>query len=279
MPDPLKVIDFLPHLEKVARNAGDLALGFFNPGERTSADISYKNGGSPVTEADLLVDRFLIQELRRLRPEAAWLSEESTDSDARLANQELIVVDPIDGTTAFARGDARWAISIAYVLAGQPIAGVIHAPALGETFTAASGQGAFVNGRRLMASRRNTLANAAIVAPRSMHAALQSMTHNFILAPRAPSLALRLADVAAGRHDLVIASSNSRDWDIAAADIILREAGYFLSELDQAPLVYNRSQVTRGMLIAAPAPLFNESRALALALSQGDPAYDADARR
>ena len=154
MPDPLKVIDFLPHLEKVARNAGDLALGFFNPGERTSADISYKNGGSPVTEADLLVDRFLIQELRRLRPEAAWLSEESTDSDARLANQELIVVDPIDGTTAFARGDARWAISIAYVLAGQPIAGVIHAPALGETFTAAVGQGAFVNGRRLMASRR-----------------------------------------------------------------------------------------------------------------------------
>ncbi|MFM6158001.1 MAG: inositol monophosphatase family protein, partial [Sphaerospermopsis kisseleviana] len=81
--------------------------------------MNYENvtGEPPFTEADLLVDRFLIQEMRRLRPEAAWLSEESTDSDARLANQELIVVDPIDGTTAFARGDARWAISIAYVLA------------------------------------------------------------------------------------------------------------------------------------------------------------------
>ena len=274
--DPLDVVNFLPHLEKAARSAGDIALGFFNPGERTSAVVSYKHGGSPVTEADLLVDRFLFQEMRRLTPEAAWLSEESTDSDARLANHQLIIVDPIDGTTAFARGDPRWAISIAYIVAGQPLAGVIHAPALDETFTAVAGQGAFLNGRQLVVTRRNTLAGAAIVAPRLMHSALQRTAYNFVLAPRAPSLALRLADVAAGRHDLVIAAPNSRDWDIAAADIILREAGSFLSELDEAPLVYNRSRVTRGTLIAAPAPLFNETRALVIAASKGDPTYDAD---
>ena len=272
--DPLDVPDILPRLERAARSAGDIALGFFNLGERTSAEVTYKNGGSPVTEADLLIDRFLIQEMQRLKPEAAWLSEESADSDARLTNDQLIIVDPIDGTTGFARGDSRWAISIAYVVAGQPLAGVIHAPALDETFTAAAGQGAFLNGHQLVASRRNTLAGAAIVAPKSMQPALQKTAHNFVLAPRAPSLALRLADVAAGRHDMVIAAPNSRDWDIAAADIILREAGAYLSELDEAPLVYNRPLVTRGMLIAATLPLLNETRALALATLEGDLSYD-----
>ena len=97
--DPLDVPDILPRLERAARSAGDIALGFFNLGERTSAEVTYKNGGSPVTEADLLIDRFLIQEMQRLKPEAAWLSEESADSDARLTNDQLIIVDPIDGTT------------------------------------------------------------------------------------------------------------------------------------------------------------------------------------
>jgi myo-inositol-1(or 4)-monophosphatase len=73
---------------------------------------------------------------------------------------------------------------------------------------------------------------------------------------------------------MVIAAPNSRDWDIAAADIILREAGAYLSELDEAPLVYNRPLVTRGMLIAATLPLLNETRALALATLEGDLPYD-----
>lgn len=260
---------FLSRLEAVTRAAGDVAMSYFRPGERTSATISYKGGGSPVTEADLAVDRFLYEEMRRLTPQAGWLSEETADTEARLARDQIIVVDPIDGTHAFSRGDPRWAVSIALVEGGRPTAGVIHAPALGETFTGAFGLGAYVNGKRLAPAPRASLTGAVIVAPRALHAEFARLPQNFVLAPRTPSLALRLVDVATGRHDLVVASPNSRDWDIAAADIILQETGATLGETEGAPLIYNRRSLARDMLIAAPTSLYDETFALVRAVVDG----------
>lgn len=260
---------FLPRLEAVTRKAGDIAMAYFRPGQRTSAAVSYKGGGSPVTEADFAVDRFLFEEMRRLIPEAGWLSEETADTEARLSRDQLIVVDPIDGTKAFSNGDARWAVSIALVERGRPTVGVIHAPALGETFTGAAGLGAFLNGARLSAPQRTELDGAAIIAPRFLHAGIARTPHRLVLAPRTPSLALRLVDIATGRHDLVIAAPDARDWDIAAADLILEEAGAALIEPDGAPLAYNRRTLSRGMLIAASKPLLGETLALARAVSEG----------
>jgi myo-inositol-1(or 4)-monophosphatase len=265
----IEMAAFLPRLEAVAREAGDLALKSFRPGERTSAVISYKTGGSPVTEADVAVDRFLFERLRELAPEAGWLSEETADSPERLDRPRVIVVDPIDGTHAFLRGDSRWAVSIALVENGRPIAGVVHAPALQATFIAAAGRGAFLNGAAIEASKRKGLEGAHIVAPRAVADYLSTLDYNFELQPRTPSLALRLADVAAGRHDVAIASPNSRDWDIAAADVILTEAGGILSELDGRQLSYNRPELRRDMLVAAPHELFLGSLALARAASKG----------
>jgi myo-inositol-1(or 4)-monophosphatase len=247
---------FLPRLERLARAAGDIALRYFRPGEQTRAAVSYKHGGSPVTEADLEVDRFLFERAEELAPGAGWLSEETADNEDRLSRARLLVVDPIDGTKAFTRGDLRWAVSIALVEGGRPVAGVIHAPALQQTFTAVAGGGAFLNGDPIAASRREALNGAHVVAPNSMTAYFAAAPQGFELAPRAPSLALRLADIAAGRHDLAITSPNSRDWDIAAADVILSEAGGVLGELAGAPLVYNRPDSRRDTLVAAPRALF-----------------------
>lgn len=260
---------FLPKLESVTRKAGDIAMAYFRPGQRTSAAVSYKGGGSPVTEADFAVDRFLFEEMARIAPDAAWLSEESVDTAERLARDALVVVDPIDGTQAFSRGDTRWSVSIALVVGGRPVAGVIHAPALGETYVGALGLGAFLNGSPLVAPQRAQIAGAALVAPRAMQDRLATLPQGFVMAPRTPSLALRLADIASGRHDIVVAAPNARDWDIAAADVLLAEAGAMLSEPEGVALTYNRPSLAREMLIAAPKSLFDESLALAREVLEG----------
>ncbi len=261
----------MARLEAVAREAGDIAMAYFRPSERTSADISYKSGGSPVTEADLAVDRFLFKEMAVLAPHAGWLSEETADTADRLSRAALVVVDPIDGTTAFVRGDKRWAVSIALIEHGWPVAGVVHAPALGKTFAARKGGGAFLNGEPLEVSPRENLAGARIVSPRDKTEFFEKSAYGFKTAARAPSLALRLTDIAAGTNDLAIASPGARDWDIAAADVILSEAGGVLSEIEGGPLTYNRPTSRRDMLIAAPRALFNESLALAKAAMKGKP--------
>ncbi|MEJ0093262.1 MAG: 3'(2'),5'-bisphosphate nucleotidase CysQ [Methylocella sp.] len=241
------------------RSAGALALGFFRPGEKTSAAISHKAGGSPVTEADHLVDRFLKQRLEALLPEAGWLSEETEDSAARLTKKLILVVDPIDGTRAFARGDSTWAIAVALVQEGRPLIGIVHAPALGETYIAVKDGGARLNGDPIEVSRLVALnADAKVAAPASLAQDLRQAGLTFALQPRIPSLAMRIALVASGALDAGFASENSHDWDIAAADLILEEAGGRLASLDGCAIVYNRKDTRHGVLTAAPRQLHAE---------------------
>ena len=164
--------DALSVLVEAAREAGDLAMRDFREGEKTSARIDYKHGGSPVTEADLRVDAFLTQKLGAAFPEAGWLSEETADDHARLAKAETLVVDPIDGTRAYIAGDPRWAVALAYVIEGRPVAGVIHAPALKATFAAALGHGATRNGAPIVASSRGALGGALVGGPKPLVGAL-----------------------------------------------------------------------------------------------------------
>jgi myo-inositol-1(or 4)-monophosphatase len=239
--------------EDAARRAGELALGFFRRGENTSAVISHKAGGSPVTEADHLVDCFLKQRFAGLLPDAGWLSEETEDSPERLDKRLLLVVDPIDGTRAFARGELTWAIAVALVRDGRPLIGIVHAPALEQTYIAVKDGGARLNGVPIEVSRLIALdASAKVGAPRMLAAELRQAGLEFALQPRIPSLAMRIAYVASGALDAGFASENSNDWDIAAADLILEEAGGRLASLDGGELVYNRKETRHGPLTAAP---------------------------
>ena len=246
----------LDEITDAARRAGEIALRDFRYGEATSALVHIKHGGSPVTAADLAVDRYLSERLRAAFPDAAWLSEETADDSARLDSASLLVVDPIDGTRAFLAGDPRWAVSIALVLDGRPIAGVVHAPALGETYAAALGCGARLDGAPIRASARPTLDRALVGGPKSMIAALaEAAGIEFAVAPRIPSLALRLARVASGALDIGLASANSHDWDVAAADMILGEAGALLADAHGQILRYNTHTTHHGALLACGASL------------------------
>jgi myo-inositol-1(or 4)-monophosphatase len=249
---------------EAARGAGTLALAFFRPGAATSAGISHKAGGSPVTEADYLVDRFLKQRLETLVPEAGWLSEETADTSARLSKDIVLVVDPIDGTRGFMRGHGAWAIAIALVEQGRPLIGVVHAPALGETYVAVRGAGAWLNDTAIEVSKLVALgATARVAAPVFLAERLREAGLQFALQPKIPSLALRFANVASGVLDAGFASENAHDWDIAAADLILHEAGGRLASLDGCAIVYNRRDTRHGLLTAAPAQIHAEVNAAA----------------
>jgi myo-inositol-1(or 4)-monophosphatase len=246
----------LDELADAARRAGEIALRDFRWGATTSAPIHAKHGGSPVTAADLAVDRYLNERLRAAYPDAGWLSEETADDLSRLDKATLLVVDPIDGTRAFLAGDPRWTVSIALVLEARPIAGVVHAPVLGETYAAALGCGARLDGAPIRASARAELEGALVGGPKTMIAALAKAAGiELVPAPRIPSLALRLARVADGALDVGLASASSHDWDIAAADILLSEAGALLTDAHGQILRYNRKETRRGALLACGASL------------------------
>jgi myo-inositol-1(or 4)-monophosphatase len=246
----------VPALVEIIRTAGDLALGYFRPGAKTIAAISKKAGGSPVTEADHAVNRYLEDKLRALLPEAGWLSEESPDSDARMSQDLVFIVDPIDGTRAFAAGERAWAVAVAVVYRKRPVIGIVYAPALGETYLAVKNGGAQLNGSPIFCSTRPRLdASALVGGPLSMAAELRGAGLEFDLIPKIPSLALRIAKVASGVLDAALVSVNSNDWDIAASDLIVSEAGGQLTTIYGRELLYNRSSTQHGELIAGAPPI------------------------
>ena len=236
--------------------AGNLALAFFRSGEQTTAAITHKAGGSPVTEADEAVNRYLEVQLRKAIPEAAWLSEESIDSCERLAQDLVLVIDPIDGTRGFVAGMPAWAVAVALVYRSRPIIGIIHAPAVAQTYVAVKNCGARLNGAAIRVSALPALtAGARVAGPQPLAQSLHRAGLEFDLLPKIPSLALRIAYVAAGQLDAALVSENSCDWDIAAADLILHEAGGRLASLDGEAPRYNRQQTRHGVLVAAPTPI------------------------
>ena len=243
-------------LAEAAREAGTLALGFFRRGAATSAQIESKPGGSPVTEADLAVDALLKLRLGEAFPEAGWLSEETADDADRLKLRMLVIVDPIDGTRAFVAGDPRWAVSAALVVDGRPVAGVVHAPALEETYAAARGGGAELNGAAIAVAARFDPSHLRAAGPKSVLQAMGARLGAAMeIAPRAPSLAYRMCMAALGAVDFAVAGENSHDWDIAAADLLLEEAGARLVDTSGERLIYNQPRIRRRALLAAPEAL------------------------
>ena len=161
------------------------------------------------------------------------------------------MVDPIDGTRAYIKGDDLWCVSVAVVREGRPVAGVLACPARGELFTASRDTKAFENGGTVrVAEPRST---RKIAAPRSVLGKLpQGLLEGLEQAPHVSSLAYRLAMVVDGRLAATFVKPNSNDWDLAAADLILKQAGGAIVDIDGAPLTYNHGDTSHGILIAAP---------------------------
>jgi myo-inositol-1(or 4)-monophosphatase len=129
----------------------------------------FKGPGQIVTAADLEIDRLLHEDLTGAFPDDGWLSEERADDRARLYRQRVWMVDPIDGTRAFANGLPEFAISVALLHTDAPVLGVVFNPATGECFEAERGCGAWCGGARLQVSGRDALPGARLISRRICH--------------------------------------------------------------------------------------------------------------
>ena len=234
-------------LEGAVREAGGIARRAFGTRVRTWL----KEHDSPVSETDIEVDAFLRERLAALAPDAGWLSEESEDDPARLDAARVWIVDPIDGTRAFINGRPDWTVSVALVERGRPVAAALYAPVTGEFFLAAAGGGATCNGAPIAATAGEAIAGARLSGPRGILDCLAATAPGFTVLPRIHSLALRLARVADGTLDAAFAGSGSHDWDLAAADLLVHEAGGALTTLGGGTPVYNVAATVHATLVAA----------------------------
>lgn len=251
LPDPLADPAIAArHIADAVVAAGAVAVAMFRAGVKSWS----KPGDSPVTEADIAVDTMLRERLTLLAPSYGWLSEETADDPSRLARERLWIVDPIDGTRAYMHGGADWTVSVALVEHGRPIAAALYAPVTDELFVAVTGGGTTRNALPITASPAAVLPGIRIDGP--VHFVDQLMGEvPFTRLPRIRSLALRLARVASGEVDAALAAPNGHDWDLAAADLLVHEAGGRLTTLDGLPLVYNAPVPRHGALVSAGAAL------------------------
>jgi myo-inositol-1(or 4)-monophosphatase len=234
-------------LAETVREAGALALSLF----RTELKNWIKGASSPVSEADIAVNELIAGRLTAATPDYGWLSEESADDEGRLDKRFVWIVDPIDGTRAYLAGREDWCVSVALVEGARPVLAAVFAPASNEFFFAQRSRGSLLNGAPIHATSGTNLDFSRLAGPKPLVERLNRTADEISLHPRIGSLALRLCRVAQGRLDAAFAGGQSRDWDLAAADLIVQEANGKMTALSGDDIPYNRREVTHGVLVAA----------------------------
>ncbi len=240
--------------EKAARSL----LRDFNEVEHLQ--VSQKGPGDFVSAADRRAEEIIFGELRKLRPDYSFLMEENGSIKGEDLDYRWII-DPLDGTTNFLHGIPHWAISIALEHKGEIIAGLIHDPVKDEVFHAEKGKGSFMRRRRLRVSGRGELINSIIATGspcrtkkqiekfNAEYEAVLTLTSGL---RRFGAAALDLAYVAAGRYD-AFWERNLKPWDVAAGVMIVKEAGGFISDIDDI----RKNPVDTGNILAANSGLFD----------------------
>ena len=238
--------ELLPQVVKLAREAGEAILAAY---AEADPRVEFKPDNSPLTKADLQSHRVILDGLRRLSPEWPILSEESEEVpfDRRESWRCFWLVDPLDGTKEFLGRTGEFTVNIALVEANRPILGVVFAPAVGKLYFAARGACAFRADRHVVSqirAARPGMANIRTVVSRSHRLEVEDLGHfiegaescNFIVMGSSMKFCL----VAEGTADLYPRMSPTMEWDTAAAQCILEEAGGLVTDLDGNPLRYNK---------------------------------------
>jgi myo-inositol-1(or 4)-monophosphatase len=203
-------------------------------------DVQTKSDRSPVTTVDHEVNRILHEMQRGEFPQDGWLSEETPDDSARLTNQRVWIVDPIDGTKALVNQVPEFCISAALIERGAPVVAAILNPSTDELFTAVRGDGLFLNGIRVTPSPPHD------VNPLVMVNAWEFRTHRWSsLAETARcrpmySIANALALVAAGRVQAALTIEPENEWDLAAGVLLIEESGGTISDAAGKPFTFNQ---------------------------------------
>jgi myo-inositol-1(or 4)-monophosphatase len=226
--------------ENAAIEAGILIMNYY----KTDYEIRDKGYHNPVTTADHAADSRLKEILMVARPNYGWLSEETVDSPERLSKDRVWVVDPLDGTKEFIEGVPNFVVSIALVENGDPIVGVLYNPVTKETFTAAKGEGAFLNGKSIFCTAKENVSEMVILNSRSetRRGLWKSYGNTFGELKAIGSVAYKLGLTAAGQADIFASLRPKNEWDICAGNCIINEAGGKLIDLKGNRVVFNREK-------------------------------------
>lgn len=242
-------------LVEAVRGGGDIARAFFGRAYKSWK----KSEGSPVTEADIAVDDFLKAKLLAARPDYGWLSEETEDNDQRLSRSRIFVVDPIDGTRAFVKGLPEFTVVAAVVADGRPVAAAIYNPATDDLFQATAGLGALRDGEKMEVSTRADFHDARILGGKRFFERPEWAPPwpKTMSVDQLGSIAYRMSLVGTGTYDAMVSVTPKYDWDVAAGDLIVREAGGVVSAHDGTALLYNREKPLQKSLICAGPKLYD----------------------
>lgn len=219
---------------------------------REGFDVTEKDGSANiVTSSDVAVQEFLVKELTALIPGCGFICEEEDFHDS--SHEYVWIVDPIDGTANYARGDENCCISVALMKSGEVILGVVYSPWRGEMYEACKGKGAMLNGKPIHVSDRPFKDSSLIGALCLYRKEFTEQCSEVILdvylqsndVRRFGSAAVEECLIAAGRYDLYF-EMRIQPWDYAAAAHILTEAGGVITRLDGGPLGYDRPHLVVG---------------------------------
>jgi myo-inositol-1(or 4)-monophosphatase len=216
-----------------------------------------KTDGSYVTNGDISVDNYLRSRLFDLLPDAYWYSEESRFGHPN--SDFVFMIDPIDGTHAYLDGVMDWTISIAVAVRGEVKVGAVYAPDHKLLFLACQGGGAYLNDRPIQVGPASAPSLSLAGPPLWIQPMLDQVPRT-VQAPRIRSLALRIARVAEGYIHAAVASPRAKDWDLAAAYLLIQEAGGVILDRTGNPLRFTQSQEGHGALVAADFALANQLR-------------------
>lgn len=238
---------------EAARQAGDELLAR----AAQQREVASKGYRDDVTDADTAAEQIVLAVLRAHFPQDAILSEEA---GALEGGGCLWIVDPLDGTTNYARGHPTFCVAVAAVVEGTPLVGVIHDPLRGHTFAARRGGGAALNGRAIRVSATAHLIDSVIGLDwaKSDQDRTETLRRLEALAPRCRtvrslgSAALALAYIAAGWLDAYFATG-LHPWDTAAASLLIAEAGGTISGWEGESWIVGQPAIlaTNGLLHSA----------------------------
>ena len=225
----------LKQISDIVLEAGEIVkTGFFS-----NKNVKYKGEVDLVTEYDVKTEEFLKEKLQKLFPDFKIIGEETNSDKNEYPNENVIFIDPIDGTTNFVHGVPFVAVSVGVITEKEGKYGVVYNPILDELYSAETGMGAYCNGTQIKVSSTPSLINSLIATgfpykkdnlPYLMKV-LEQVLLNSRGIRRAGAASLDLCYTARGIYDLYY-ETRLKPWDIAGGLIIVREAGGIVTKLD-----------------------------------------------
>lgn len=237
-----------------AREAGAILRHHYERG----TEAWEKAEDNPLTIADLESDRAIAARLRAAFPDDALLSEETVSEPSRASRPRVWIVDPMDGTKEFTKKIPEFCVSIALAEHGVPVLGVIANPIAEVTIWATRGGGCHRNGERVRISPVSRLEDAVMIASRTEISRDKFKDHQGWFKELRPvgSIAWKLACVAAGEADLNVSLAPKNEWDVAAGDCLVTEAGGRYVAFDGSRRVYNQADpLIETFMVAGPPAL------------------------